>query len=91
MELKDHALDNFLVMKADSFQVQLLIMEHCTSGGSIFPLGQDYLLCQPHFQEFHHEILKIRSVHCKVNKVHLQLREYYFTVLTTCKPRVNDS
>ena len=38
MELKDHALDNFVVMKADSFQVQLLIVEHCTSGGNIFSL-----------------------------------------------------
>ena len=57
----------------------------------VFLPGQDYLLCQLCFQEFHREILKIQSVHCKVNKVHLQLREYYFAVLTTCKPRVNDS
>ena len=72
MELKDHAVDNFVVMKADSFQVQLLIMEHCTSGGNIFSLRLGLSTVSTSRDR---EILKIQSVHYKVNKVHLQLRE----------------
>ena len=67
MELKDHAMDDFVVMMADSFQVQLLIMEHCTSGGNI--------ACSFSLRSGSPTVsTTLTRVHYKVNKVHLQLR-----------------
>ena len=59
-------------VKAKGFQVQQLIMDHDTSGGniacSVFPEVR-ITYCGNHTaKSFHRDLMKIKSVRCKVNK-----------------------
>ena len=58
-------------VKAKRFEVNQIIMNHDTSGGniacSVFPEVR-ITYCGNHTaKSFHHDLMKIKSVHCKVN------------------------
>lgn len=77
-------------VKAKGLEVTQIIMDHDTSGGNIacgvFP-EVTITYCGNHTaKSFHHDLMKIKPIRCKVPKievVYLQLIEHCFTVLTT--------